>query len=309
MTFDLLPRSSFTLSDGGQLSYSQFEPATKPRGTVLVVPGRREFIEKKYTEVGQPLLDLGYRLIIVEPRGQGLSSRFLSGDERQRDHIDDFNTHINDIRAFYKRAVQPGLVKPLIVHGHSMGGHILLRWLAEDRPAVAGAFVTAPMLAIASMPAQMVAHVISWACAFGHAANYATPTQHDYGGGKDLVFADNLLTQDPARFPIIENYFKAHPDLTVGGVTWGWVLAALRSMEKAHAWDYLARIDVPVMSLVGGLDRVTPAAEICGYLNRIPRVRTHVIPNARHDLLNEIEPVLTESWHHIRSFLKTVAPA
>ena len=117
------------------MSYSQFEPATKPRGTVLVVPGRREFIEKKYTEVGQPLLDLGYRLIIVEPRGQGLSSRFLSGDERQRDHIDDFNTHINDIRAFYKRVVQPGLAKPLIVHGHSMGGHILLRWLAEDRPA------------------------------------------------------------------------------------------------------------------------------------------------------------------------------
>ena len=54
------------------------------------------------------------------------------------------------------------------------------------------------------------------------------------------------------------------------------------------------------MSLVGGLDRVTPAAEVSGYLNRIPRVRTHVIANARHDLLNEIEPVLTETWHHIR---------
>jgi lysophospholipase len=306
MSFDLLPHSFFTLGDGSKLRYARFEPVSKPRGTILVVPGRREFIEKKHMELGQPLLDSGFRLVFMEPRGQGLSTRTLSGDKRQRDHIENFNTHLNDLRAFFSGVVQPDMAEPLIVHGHSMGGHLLLRWLSEDRPPVTGAFLTAPLLALGNTPSHMIAHLVSWVYTFGHATNYAVPEQHDFGQGNDLVFANNPLTQDPVRFPVIENYFKAHPDLTVGGVTWGWVLAAMRSMHTTHAWDYLARINIPLLALVGDQDRVTPAAEINSYLNRIPRVRTHVIANARHDLMNETEPVRAEAWHRIGTFLKTV---
>ena len=134
MSFNLLPHTFFALNDGGRLRYAQFMPATKPRGTILILPGRREFIEKKYTELGQPLLDLGFKLIIVEPRNHGLSSRILSGSALQRDHLEDFSTHLNDLRAFFAAIVLPELTTPLIVHGHSLGGHLLLRWLVEDQP-------------------------------------------------------------------------------------------------------------------------------------------------------------------------------
>lgn len=307
MLFPLMPHAFFTLPDGGKLRYARFEPASAPRGTVLVAPGRREFIEKKFAELGQNLLDQGYRLIIVESRGQGLSSRFLSGEARQRDHVADFAMHLADLRAFYTAIVVPAIVGPLILHGHSMGGHFILRWLAEDRPNVAGAFLTAPMLALAGVPAHLTAHAITWVGVrlFGHADDYA-PTQHDYSG-EDKAFTNNPLTQDRERFEIIDHYFTAHPDLTVGGVTWGWMLAALRSMHTAHARHYLAAIDIPVLAIVGDQDTVTPGGEITRYLNHIPRMQSHIIKGARHDIMNEIAPVRAEAWQLINAFLKTVS--
>ncbi len=303
MSFTLAPHDFYTLPDGGRMRYARIDPAGEPKGTVLIVPGRREFIEKKIAETGPDLLGLGYRLLIVEPRGQGLSSRFLGGDLFQRDHIDDFSTHLEDLRAFYRDVAQPSTVGDLVVHGHSMGGHLLLRWLAEDKPAVTGAFVTAPMLALAGMAAHLIAYGMSYASVrlLKHETHYA-PHQHDYGGD-DCVFEKNPLTQDAERFKIIENYFTAHKDLTVGGVTWGWLLAALRSMQQTHGSHYLSNVAVPVLALVGDKDQVTPANEIGTYLNFIPRVRTHVIPDARHDLLNEVESVRQECWGYIGKFL------
>ncbi len=304
MPFDLLPHAFFSLNDGSRLRYAQCMPTVKPRGTILIVPGRREFIEKKFVEIGQPLLDLGFKLIFVELRNQGLSSRTLSGHAWQRDHIEDFATHLNDLRAFYAAVVCPALAdEPLLLHGHSMGAHLLLRWLVEDRPPVTKAFFTAPMMALAGMSAHLAAYSITWASVrlFGKMTEYA-PMQHDFGED-DFVFANNPLTQDAARFPIIMDYFAAHPELTVGGATWGWLLAALKSMQTAHAQPYLSSVTIPVLALCGGQDHVTPADEIMRYLNLIPRGRTHLIAHARHDILNETPPLRAEALRLIGTFL------
>lgn len=306
MSFDLLPHFFFTLADGGRLRYAQFAPSPSPCGTVLIIPGRREFIEKKYAELGQQLLDKGFRVVIYEPRGQGLSSRFLPDELRQRDHIEDFSTHMDDLRAFYAAVVEPGLTEPLIIHAHSLGGHLALRWLAEDRPKVAGAFLTAPMLALSGMAAHMAAYGLSWASVrlFSHETSYI-PAQHDFGGD-DLVFFNNPLTHDEERFRITENYFATNAELVSGGITWGWMLAALKSMNEVNTWPYLANIEVPILAMVGDQDPVTPPAEIAPYLNMIPRVRTHVLSGSRHDVMNETAPVRAEAWHQIDEFLNFV---
>lgn len=307
-SLELLPHSFFSLSDGGRLRYSQFAPSSPPRGTVLVLPGRREFIEKKYIEVGKPLLDRGYRILILEPRNHGLSSRLLTGEKKQRDHMRNFSMFVDDLRAFYAGVVKPNLTEPLIVHAHSLGAHVAMRWLSEDHPPMAGAFFTAPMLALFGMAAQKAAYGLSWASVrlLNHETHYA-PSQHDFNN-EDLVFHNNPLTQDEPNFRIVQNYFAAHPDLVVGGTTWGWVLAALRSMDITHNWPYLARIDVPILSLVAEHDFVTPAAEIMPYLNQIPGIRTHTLAEARHDIMNETDAIRTEAWGKIDEFLKQVTP-
>ena len=183
---------------------------------------------------------------------------------------------------------------------------MLLRWLAEDKPAVAGAFFTSPMLALAGMPAHLATYAISWIGArlLGHTTDYA-PMQHDFNAS-DCTFSTNPLTQDPARFQLMEDYFRAFPELVVGGVTWGWLLASLRSMHITHERHYLARIEAPVLAILGGQDAVTPPSETGSYLNAIPRVRTHLIPAAKHDVLNETAVIRAEAWGVIEGFMKAI---
>lgn len=303
METELLPHSFFPLPDGGKLRFACFEPSEPARATVLVVPGRREFIEKKYAELGPSLVNNGVRLIIVEPRSQGLSSRFLEGPARQRDHIDSFETHMADLRAFYAHEIENEITTPLFVHGHSMGAHLVLRWLSEDRPQIAGAFVTSPMLAISSLPAHLVAHGISWLGVnlLAQAAEYV-PMMHDFDES-DCVFDKNPLTNDPERFRIMGDYFTAHPNLAVGGVTWGWASAAFESMQIMRMWPYMSRISVPLLALVGGEDTVTPATDTVPLLNQVPGIRLGILPSARHDILNETLTTRAKAWQMINDFL------
>jgi lysophospholipase len=294
----------YSLGGGRRLRYAIFDPAGTAHATLLVTPGRREFIEKKFSELGPEFLARGFRIIIVEWRGQGMSSRSLEGARRQRDHITDFSLYIDDLNGFYENIVKINLVGPLVIHGHSMGGHLLVRWLTE-RPnlAVAGVFLTAPMLALAGSFAHASANFISWSSGkLGYGQDYA-PMQHDYNE-EDRAFAGNPLSHDPDRFAIIEKYFSAHPDMAVGGVTWDWLHAAIKSMfmaQRRHKLEYVAQ---PVLTIIGSEDRVTPPDESARYLKLMPKAETVIIPGSRHDIMNEIAPSRDEAWRQIDGFLQ-----
>ncbi len=45
-----------------------------PRGSIIMCPGRTEFIEK-YFETTADLIQKGFNVLMVDPRGQGLSDR------------------------------------------------------------------------------------------------------------------------------------------------------------------------------------------------------------------------------------------
>jgi lysophospholipase len=293
---------------GKQMRYALFE-APNPRGTILIAPGRREFIEKKYAELADGFLQRNFRLVFFEWRGQGLSDRFLSGTKRQRDHATDFNIHLDDLSSFYAKVVQPYQTGPLILSGHSMGSHLLLRWLVERQPRdIAGAILTAPMLALASVPAQTIARGMTWtSMRLGHGMDYA-PAQHDYNV-EDRTFAKNPLTHDPERFAIMEKYFGAHPELTVGGVTWGWLDASLKSMHDMHHRAYFERLSVPVLAITGGADQVTPPSELDHLIKRMPKGQHQIVPKAFHDIMNESDMYRLQAWKHIDMFLECIMPA
>lgn len=305
-SFDGVRPGFLSLNNGKRLRYAIFDPSVAAHDTILITPGRREFIEKKYAESGPELLARGFRLIFVEWQGQGFSSRHFEGELRQRDHAVDFSGHIDDLNYFYDSIVGPNLIGKLIVTGHSMGGHLLLRWLTERHNLVAaGAILTAPMLALAGPLAHASTNILSWSASkLGYGEDYA-PMQHDYND-EDRAFADNPLTHDPDRFTIIEKYFTAYPDLAVGGVTWDWMQAAVKSMYAAQRRFRLEHLNLPILAIVGNEDRVTPPDEIIRYLKMIPHAETILIPGARHDVMNEIMPCRDEAWRQIDGFLKKI---
>jgi lysophospholipase len=297
--FHVLPR-------GKRMRYAVFEPAGTPQATVLVAPGRREFIEKKYSELGREFLERNFRIIIFEWRGQGLSDRFLAGAARQRDHITDFGIYIGDLASFFEAVVQPQRTGALLVCGHSMGGHLLLRWLAEHpRSGVTGAILTAPMLALGPRFAHGAALGIGHAVVQLGLDEHYGPGQHDYGV-RDRTFNDNPLTHDSERFAFMERYFDAYPDLKVGGVTYGWLYAALKSMRDQRQTGHLKNMTMPIVTLTGSLDRVTPVREIERYLAHLPRAENIVLKGSLHDVLNETEALRAPAWREIDRFLAKV---
>ena len=67
---------------------------TDPKGSIIFCPGRTEFIEK-YFESIEDLLARGFHVLIMDPRGQGLSDRLL--DDRLKSYVENFQDYADDL--------------------------------------------------------------------------------------------------------------------------------------------------------------------------------------------------------------------
>lgn len=310
-TPQLFPNTALhQLEDGHHLRYAIVEPSGPVRGTFLVANGRREFIEKKAHEVRSKLVGDGYRIVFSEWRGQGYSSRFLSGAQRQRDHITDFNIYLNDHHSFYQARVQPfEATGPVYGIAHSMGGQLMLRAAAEHKDMrLAGLMMTAPMVALSSPWVEYITRkFLALQIKRGHGTDYL-PFSGDYGPA-DKRFEKNPLSQDRSNFEIIERFFDAYPDMAVGYPTIAWLNAALISMRLARQPDYMRQITTPTLIIAGSKDQVIPLSQLRAYARRLPNAQFKVIEGSRHDILNEAERYRDQAWAHIEGFLEQPRPS
>ena len=111
--------------DGAKLRYAHWQATRGPRrGTVCLLPGRGEFIEK-YFEVVADLRRRGFAVATMDWRGQGGSDRLLRN--QRRGHVRDFADYDRDLKQFVREIVMPDCPPPFIALAHSMGGNITLR--------------------------------------------------------------------------------------------------------------------------------------------------------------------------------------
>ena len=115
-----------------------------PKGTVFLLPGRTEYVEK-YGRSARDLAAAGYATLSLDWRGQGLSDRALP--DRMVGHVTDFAEYQADLDALLAFADTQTLPRPYYLLPHSMGGCIGLRALMRGLPFQAAAF-SAPMWGI-----------------------------------------------------------------------------------------------------------------------------------------------------------------
>src|SRR6266446_10190622 len=125
-----------------------------PRGICVLLPGLSEFLEK-YGEVAGELKARGFIVASLDWRSQGASERRMSGN--RAGHVRTFDEYDSDFAALLVQGVEPiqrarsasarGPL-PVIVLAHSMGAHILLRFLHDHPRRFAGAVLIAPMLEV-----------------------------------------------------------------------------------------------------------------------------------------------------------------
>ncbi len=251
------------------------------RGTVLIFPGRTEFIEK-YGRTATALAAAGLATAAVDWRGQGLADR-LVGDPNLG-HVTSFADYAKDVAAFTAWLAAEGAPRPWFLLAHSMGGAIGLRALHAGLPVAAAAF-TGPMWGIRMpLPLRPLATCLARASGrFGFAQRY-TPG----GGPLNYVFQNgfsgNELTSDRESFDWMTAQMRVHPEMTTGGPSFAWLDAALAEIAALRR---LPPPPCPVLVWLGAEERIVDAAAVRRLAARWPGARVETLPGARHEVLME----------------------
>jgi lysophospholipase len=288
-------REAYLEGAGDRLRYAVWNaPRTDgpPRGSVVLIHGRAEFIEKYAMEVVGELLGKGFAVYALDVRGQGLSSRMLP--DRDKGHIDDFSTYVADLKLFLETIVAPQAPRPLLLLSHSAGGNIALRFLGDEGcgPFAAAAFCS-PMT---GLPQAWLARTILAITRPLPALDmrYA-PTTGPCDPQKP-PFAANNLTHDERRYGFTRQWFEADPRLRLGGPTIGWVRQAYRSFDVLDSPGYLERIALPVLIVSAAEDTVVDIATHKRAVARIAGAEHAAVEGARHEILMETDARRAQFW-------------
>jgi lysophospholipase len=293
-------RYGWLAATGARLRYACWNASGTPRATVIVLGGRGEFIEKYATEVVGELLQRGFAVMSLDWRGQGLSGRPLP-DKPLAGHIDNFNTFIADLRLFIDTIVGPGSQGPVIVLCHSMGGHITLRYLAEQGGPFTAAVVCSPMMALAREGAlrAVLSLVPGW---FDKSDLYSIPPLSWFAPAP----GSNNVTHDERRFQWTAAWFRADPRLALGTPTLGWARQAVRSMELTRTAGYLERIALPALMFSAGEDSIVDASSHVTVSARMKQCRLVPIAGARHEIMMETDDIRARFWAEFDGFVDSL---
>lgn len=260
----------------------------RAEATVVILTGRTEFIEK-YEETIADLTARGFAVAIFEWRGQGGSDRFLPA--RHRGHVVQVEDYLADLDAVIEHLERRRLPQPFVMLAHSMGGHVGLRYLHGQPRRFIGAVMSAPMFGIRLrvMPEAMARAICDLAIRIGAGTLYA-PGQRDLNLAR-CRYQRNKLTSCPVRYASYRARIESAPELALGGVTYGWLGAALRSIALTREPGFAEAIPTPVLVGQAGRERIVCNRSQARLVRRLPRGKLLVLPEARHEILLEREPV------------------
>jgi lysophospholipase len=288
--------------DGAPLRAARWVPPTARRGTVAILHGRAEFIEKYYEVIGE-LLARGFAVATIDWRGQGGSTRQLRNP--RKGHVDDFSLYERDLNGLVDDVLGPSCPQPWFGLAHSMGGAIMLSIAHAGRCPFERLVLSAPMIALANQRHPQATRVFAEALdTLGFGGAFAP------GGGSaspsSLPFKDNVLTSDPVRYARTAGMLIAAPDIAVGWPTIGWLHAALRTMREFEDPDFAREITTPTLIIAAGADRVVDTHAAERFAARMRTGRLIVIDGAEHEILMERDRYRDLFWTAFDQFIPGV---
>jgi len=306
--------------DGTSLRYAHW-PALGPRrhGTVTILQGRAEFIEK-YFEVVSDLRARGFAVVAFDWRGQGGSDRLLPN--RFKGHVRDFAQYREDLQAVLKQVSLAEYPGPHFALAHSMGGAILLSDTGRLRTMLDRAVVCAPMIALPRgqwIPDIFgrLRHILSVA-SLGlykvpdEVRRFGTPSaflnkvlfpivrglrliglgRFYLPGGDDEVlldFDENRQTSDRVRFDRFNAVLKDTPGRGIGAPTIGWLSAAIATMRSFELRETGPGIKLPCLIVAAGRDRIVSTPAIEEFVSRVKSTGYIEIAGGEHELMMEAD--------------------
>ncbi|GGD88306.1 lysophospholipase [Tsuneonella deserti] len=273
------------------------------RGSILFLPGRGDFYEK-YLETLDHWVSQGWRVTASDWRGQAGSGRL--GADAVTGHIADYSQWIDDLAALWKEwtASTPA---PHVLAGHSMGGHLILRAVAEGRVQPDAVVLSAPMLGFAgALPGALMHPLARLMKALGDPRRPAWKWSEK--PGEPPAARGLLLTHDADRYAD-ELWWRAErPELVMGPGSWSWVERGYASMRALFAPGVLERVRTPTLILATTHDKLVSYRAIAAAAARMPGAELVTFGGeAAHEILREADPVRDRALGAIDRFLGHIA--
>lgn len=269
------------------------------RGTVCILQGRAEFIER-YFETIVELRRRGFAVVAFDWRGQGRSGREVANP--RKGHVKDFSRYRRDLEAVRAEVLEPHMPKPHFALAHSMGGAIALLgaqegWLPFDRVVATTPMIDLCLVKITHLK-RTSARILRW---LGFGKSFVP------GGGETPIstmpFVGNRLTGDPGRHARNAMLASAMGEGAIGAPTIAWTDAAFTLMNRFRDPRFPLEIRTPVLILAAGADPVCATPAIERFAARLKAGHAIVLPGARHEILMERDVIRSEFWAAFDAFI------
>ena len=288
----------------------------EPRAICLLLQGLTEYLEK-YQETADELVARGFLVVSMDWRSQGASERRQS--ENRAGHVRSFDEYDSDmaaatiqVEAMQKERAERGLAPlPVIVLAHSMGAHILLRFLHEHPRRFLAAVMTAPMLGIKTQ--KYSPEYTRWVTFL---LNLRQPSSRLIFTVEDrdplnVPFEENVVTSDRDRYERNRAFLKEQRFLRIFGPTFGWLGAAFQSIDKMTRSGFADAITLPLLIIGAGRDRLVINQATRDFVKRLPNASYVEIEESEHEILMENDSIRARFWAEFDAFVnaRLSAPA
>lgn len=264
-----------------------FASPKNPKGTVLIAGGRAEFIERYFETMGD-LMKQGFAVATFDWRGQGGSDRLI--DDKTRGYVRNFADYDIDIDTVYSRLLVAQCPRPYYGLGHSTGGHLLIRAL-RGKKWLDRAVMSAPLMGFhyGAWPRWAARTLATSAVRSGFKTGFVPGVSKLPYHAND--FEGNPLTSDRKRWNRDMLTLEQYPELGIGGPTYGWVHAAMRSFDELMHWPPSNGPSCPTLIVMAGLDKVVNNTATKAFLDRAPGFSSLTLADSNHEILNETNAI------------------
>lgn len=277
-------------------------PDDRPaRGSMVFQTGRGDIFEK-YLESLAEWHEAGWNLTGFDWRGQSGSGRLLT--DPTVGHAVSFDPWVADLDEFVSvwRAEMPG---PHVLAAHSMGGHLVMRYLVDRRPGgLDGVVLSAPMLKVVSkaMPERLAVLVARMFVRIGFGEQHAW--QENERPSLPGSSRQKLLTHDFDRYSDETWWIKENPFLKIGPPSWQWLVAAYRSSARMFAGRTFEQVETPVFVVAAVKDRLADSRAIREAVARLPDAQLFMHEFSAHEALRETDEIRAGFMDRIEQFLE-----
>jgi len=288
-----MPHDAFRLptDDGCSLHVNHWHGAADAQALVMIAHGMAEH-GGRYARFAEALVEAGFEVYAHDQRGHGLSAE--PGQLGHYADRDGWSKVVRDLATLnhHMRQQHPGL--PIILFAHSMGSYIAQSYLMQHSCSVQAVVLSGSNYQPVALyrSAELIARLERWRQ--GPRGRSALIERLSFGSFNRAFEPRRTRFDWLSRDPLEVDRYVADPLCGFRCSNQLWV-DLLGGLQQVSDIDNLAQIDsqLPLLIIGGARDPVSQGKrleDLAGALRQagLARVELRIYPEARHELLNEI---------------------